>query len=125
MPSANPGQEMLTQEWPVSEALNRRMHRMFYPETIAVLGAGRNTQKWGYRVVRSILAAEFPGRCIPVNPKGGEIMGLSIATHLGEISGEVDLALVVVSPAAAVQAIEECVKTTDAEVVFSSTECFV
>ncbi|MCD6497231.1 MAG: CoA-binding protein [Deltaproteobacteria bacterium] len=100
----------IEEEYPADPALSERMHRMFYPGTVALIGASHDPRKWGHRVLHSLLSAGFEGRCIPVNPKGGTILGLPVARSIAMVEGSVDLALVAV-PAPVVQAaIEACVE---------------
>lgn len=94
----------------LDERLKERIHGMFYPKTIAVLGASRDPAKWGHRVVSNIRLGGFLGECIPVNPEGGEIAGLAAVRSLDEISSKIDLALIVVAPEKVVDSIEACIE---------------
>jgi predicted CoA-binding protein len=57
--------------------------------TIAVIGASADRGKFGNKAVRAFLARGFT--VYPVNPKGGEIEGLSAYKSLAEIPPEVKL----------------------------------
>ncbi len=67
---------------------------IFKPKGIAIVGASREQTKRGYQAVQALLEAGFPGDIYPVNPKGGELLGLPVATSLARIEGEPELALV-------------------------------
>ena len=51
--------------------------------TVAILGASSDPQKFGNKSVRAHLAQGF--EVFPVNPKGGEIEGLTVYRSLAEI----------------------------------------
>ena len=52
----------------------------------------------GGAVLRNMIASKFPGEIIPVNPKGGDILGLPAKTSLKELDQPADLAVVVIRP---------------------------
>lgn len=83
--------------------------------SIAVVGASSHPEKWSYKTLESIVNGGYTGRIYPVNPKGGEILGLPVYRSLQEIPGEVELATLII-PVEAVtdalyQAAEKGVKT--------------
>ena len=47
----------------------------FQPESIAVVGASRDTSKLGYAVLDNLVNGGYPGRIYPINPKADEILG--------------------------------------------------
>ena len=67
---------------------------IFTPKSIAVVGASRNPAKRGHQALRTLVDGGYDGRIIPVNPAGGEIMGLSFARSVGEMEETPDLAFV-------------------------------
>ena len=81
---------------------------LFEPRSIAFLGASRDPQKWGFRILANIRTGKFEGKIYPVNPKGGEILGLKVYGSVGEIPETPDLAVIVVPPTSVVDAIKEC-----------------
>jgi predicted CoA-binding protein len=58
-------------------------------KTIAVVGASDNEGKAAHTIPRYLQREGF--RIIPVNPKGGEILGETVYTSLGEIDETVDV----------------------------------
>jgi acetyltransferase len=76
------------------------------PRSVAVVGASRDPKKRGYQAVRTLLAMPFEGRVIPVNPNGGELLGLAVAPSVDAIDDTPDLAFVV-TPAESVPGILE------------------
>jgi acyl-CoA synthetase (NDP forming) len=83
--------------------------KLFSPASIAFLGASSDHKKWGYRVLANLVRGGYPGRIYPVNPKGGEILGLKVYGHLNEIPEKPDLAIIVVPPSSIVESIRECI----------------
>jgi predicted CoA-binding protein len=58
-------------------------------KTIAVVGASEDQRKPGHTIPRYLQRQGF--RIIPVNPKGGEILGEKAFTSLGEIQEPIDV----------------------------------
>ncbi|MBE9505934.1 MAG: CoA-binding protein, partial [Chloroflexi bacterium] len=86
------------------------MKFLFEPRGVAVIGASHTRGKIGYRVVENIVAGGYAGKIYPVNPRGGELLGLQVHTRLDELDGPVDVAMVVVPAAAAFSAVEQCAR---------------
>ncbi|HBB15519.1 MAG TPA: CoA-binding protein [Syntrophus sp. (in: bacteria)] len=79
----------------------RSIAMLFYPRSIAFVGASGTLGKWGYRLFCNVVAGGFKGPIHLVNPKGGEIAGRPVFKSVLEIPGSVDLAVVTI-PAAKV-----------------------
>jgi len=79
----------------------RAIAKLFYPRSIAFVGASGTLGKWGYRLVCNVTAGGFAGPLYLVNPKGGRIIGRQTFKSVAEIPGPVDLAVVTI-PAAKV-----------------------
>ena len=79
----------------------RAIAMLFYPRSIAFVGASGTLGKWGYRLFCNVAAGGFEGPIYLVNPKGGEIAGRPVFKSVAEIPGQVDLAVVTI-PAAKV-----------------------
>lgn len=75
-----------------------RLDAFFRPRSIAIVGAGERATSSGGALLRNLRLAEWPGRVVPVNPKGGVIQGLVAATSLHEVSPPADLVAVLVRP---------------------------
>ncbi|MDO9229422.1 MAG: acetate--CoA ligase family protein [Syntrophales bacterium] len=74
----------------------RAIAKLFYPRSIAFVGASGTLGKWGYRLVCNVTAGGFKGPIYLVNAKGGEIAGRPAFKSVGEILGPVDLAVVTI-----------------------------
>jgi len=84
------------------------MERLFQPRAVAVIGASTDPAKIGYRVVENIVSGGFDGDVYPINPKGGEILGLRVWTSVEEVDGPIDLAIVSIPAGGVVSAVEAC-----------------
>jgi acyl-CoA synthetase (NDP forming) len=74
----------------------KRLHAIFYPKTIAFIGASAVTGKWGHLLLTNAYAGNFKGDIFLVNPKGGAIMGRNVHKTIDDIKGDVDMAFVTV-----------------------------
>ncbi|WP_425399725.1 CoA-binding protein [Aeoliella sp.] len=74
--------------------------------TVAIVGASADPSKFGYKSIRSHLAADY--EVYPVNPKGGEIEGLVVYTSLADVPVEkLDRISVYLPPAIGVTMLDE------------------
>jgi len=84
------------------------MKSLFEPRAVAVIGASPNPEKIGYRIVENIVRSGYRGSVLPVNPKGGEILGLHAYAALGEIRQEIDVAVIAIPARFVLGAVENC-----------------
>ena len=75
---------------------NPDIQYLFKPRGIAVIGASRDSNKIGYKILDNILSGGYQGRVYPVNSKGDEILGLRGYKDIRDIEGEVDVGVIVV-----------------------------
>ena len=68
------------------------------PASVAVVGAGDRATSSGGAVLRNLLKSGYRGRIVPVNPRGGELLGLPVVASLSAVSPACELAVVVVRP---------------------------
>ncbi len=92
----------------MSKHLSPEIKRLFEPRTIAVIGASHDPSKIGYKIVQNIVSNGYVGKIFPVNPKGGEILGLRVFPSISEIPDEIDVALIAVPAKAVFQTVQEC-----------------
>jgi len=74
------------------------LESLLYPQSIAVIGASRETSKVGHAFVANLLKSGFAGRIVPVNPKADEILGVKCYPDLAAYDGKIDLSIIVVPP---------------------------
>jgi len=84
-------------------------NRFFAPRSLAFLGASADPKKWGFRIFSNIMMGGFQGKIYPVNPRGGEVLGLKVYSNIEEIPEVPDLAIIVVPPTGMVETIKQCV----------------
>ncbi|MGZ8878942.1 MAG: acetate--CoA ligase family protein [Halobacteriota archaeon] len=78
------------------------MDDFFYPKSIAVIGAARESGKVGYSVLKNLIDANYHGELVPVNPNADEVLGLKAYPKVKKV----DLAIIVV-PASVVPSVLE------------------
>ncbi len=66
---------------------------VFAPRSVAIFGASEDPRKLGHVAVKFLRDGGFAGRIVPINPKGGEILGIPVARSLAEAAGPVDVAI--------------------------------
>jgi uncharacterized protein len=73
------------------DALLRERLLRIYAETrtIAVVGASRDPAKPAHRIPRYLQSQGY--RILPVNPRGGQLLGEPVARALAEVDGPVDV----------------------------------
>ena len=89
-----------------AEALSVRS--MLFPESIAVVGAGRRADSIGHRLLQNILAAGFSGRVHAVNSEALEVQGLKAHSRVSEIPDHIDLAVVAVPADSVLEVVQDC-----------------
>lgn len=52
-----------------AQGYDSRLDKMFFPKSVAVVGASDVPAKWGNLILTSILGWKYAGRVFPVNPK--------------------------------------------------------
>jgi acetyltransferase len=82
---------------------------LFLPRSVAVIGATDRLGTVGRSVVSNLLETKFPLKIYPVNPSHPEVAGIKTQKRIADISGGVDLALVVTPAQTVPQIIGECV----------------
>ena len=97
------------------------MNYLFYPRSIAVIGASDDPSKPGGAPLKSLLKNGYTGQMYPVNPKAAVVAGLPSYPSLAAIPGEVDLVILAIAAKPALVALRECgEKGVKAAIIFSS-----
>jgi len=86
----------------------RNLDFLFYPRSIAVIGASRQSGSVGQSLLANLLGSRFQGVIFPVNPKAEGVLGIKSYPRVLEISDEVDLAVIVVPSLVVPEVLEEC-----------------
>src|SRR5438477_6562325 len=83
----------------------------FDPASVAIVGASERVTSSGGAVLRNMQIARYGGKLIPVNPKGGTILGLPTHASLKELPSPAELVVVVVAPQAILDVVREGAET--------------
>ncbi len=78
------------------------------PHSVAVIGASRRRGTIGAAILRNVLASEFEGVVYAVNPRADVIQSLPAYPSVGDVPGQVELAVVVVPAEYVVGVAREC-----------------
>ena len=81
---------------------------IFYPRSIAVVGASRTPGSIGARLFSNLVGSGFTGAVYPVNPKAAVVHSVRAYPSILDIPDPVDLAFIVVPARFALDAVREC-----------------
>lgn len=81
---------------------------IFYPKSIAIIGASNNEAKYGFFATKYLKDFGYEGRIYPVTRSSEEVYGLKAYKSVMDIPDEVDYAIVVVAAKSVPQVIKEC-----------------
>ncbi|MBF0229663.1 MAG: acetate--CoA ligase family protein [Desulfamplus sp.] len=71
-----------------------KLASLFYPKSVAFVGASGTLGKWGHMLLTNALSGKFKGKIYLVNPKGGTIVGQHVYPSISDIESDIDLAVV-------------------------------
>jgi acetyltransferase len=86
----------------------KRLNGLFYPRTIAVIGASRQEGSIGQSLMANLIDSRFQGIIYPVNPKARGILGIKSYPSVTEVPDEIDLAVIIVPSRSVSAVLEEC-----------------
>jgi acyl-CoA synthetase (NDP forming) len=84
------------------------LQKLFYPRSLAVIGASNTPGKLGYNVLKNLIDHGFEGKIFPVNPKGGLVQGIQAYRSVSDIGDEIDAAVTIVPAAITPKVVQEC-----------------
>jgi acyl-CoA synthetase (NDP forming) len=90
------------------------------PRSVAVVGASADTGKWGGMLIANLRLGGFPGPIYPINPKGGDILGLPVFTSIADLPETPDLVIIAVTSNLVKDTVEACGRKGVAAVVIVS-----
>ncbi len=101
--------------------ITKRLDHMFFPKSVALIGASDVPGKWGFMILTDIIGGDYSGMLYPVNPKKETILGLPCYARVQDIPDEVDLAVISVPAKFVPAALKDCAeKNIHAAVVVTS-----
>src|SRR4030042_3757878 len=87
---------------------NTNLQNLFFPQSVAMVGASNRFGKWGFNLSATLLVSPFSGPVYLVNPNEPFILGQRTFPDLGSLPGKVDLAVLAVPAVQTIPLIEEC-----------------
>lgn len=88
--------------------LSNPLDYLFYPRSIAVIGASSTPGKWGFNILNRLVASSLQASIYPVHRSADEVQGRRAYRSLSEISGPIDLAIIAVPSEEVPKAMQEC-----------------
>jgi acetyltransferase len=85
-----------------------QLDSLFYPRSIAVIGASRQPGSVGQSLLSSLLMNRYQGIIFPVNPHASSVLGIKCYPRVLEIPDDVDLAVAVVPSRLVPSVLEDC-----------------
>jgi len=82
----------------------------FKPNAVAVVGASREPQSIGYRILNALMRSRFQGAVYPVNPKADVIASMRAYPNVASLPEPVDLAVIAVPRDVVLDVVDECAK---------------
>ena len=86
------------------------LESLFFPKSIAIIGASSNPQKIGHSIAKNILSNGYSGKVYFINIHKEKILGKASYDSIIKISGAIDLAIIVIPSLAVPDVLEECGK---------------
>ncbi len=81
---------------------------LFSPESVAVVGASRDPDAVGHRILEGLLRSGFQGPVYPVNPRARQVASVKAYPSVKEIGESVELAVVAVPAQGISEVVEDC-----------------
>jgi len=85
----------------------KELTTLFYPKSVAVIGASRSAEKVGFIILKNILDSKFSGSIYPVNPNSKKIIGLKCFPNVDSIPEVVDLAIIAIPAEAVIEVMNQ------------------
>jgi acetyl coenzyme A synthetase (ADP forming)-like protein len=82
---------------------------IFSPQSVAVVGASKTPGKVGHDIFANILKGGYTGTLYPINPNARCVSSVRAYPTITDIPDEIDLAIIILPPGPALNAIEEAV----------------
>lgn len=85
-----------------------KLRSIFYPQTVALLGASDDPNRVGFNIFSSLTSGGFKGKIYPVHPRLKTALGYRVYSSLAALPEPVDLAVIALNERATIAAIKEC-----------------
>ena len=85
------------------------LHKAFYPNSVAVIGAYSDDKKERDRWTGWLLNLGFKGKIYPINPRAKQILGFEAFPSVKDVPGSIDYAIIAVPRAAVPASLKDCI----------------
>ena len=92
----------------VGGSIIEQLEPLFYPKSVAVIGASNNPTKWGFSIFNDLLVKGFKGALYPINRNEEKISGIPCYKGVKDIPKPVDLAVIAVPAEIVPTIMKEC-----------------
>ena len=86
----------------------QKMDKLFYPKSVAVIGASNKPGSVGNEIMKRLISFKFPGQIYPISLKEKEIEGLACYASVLDIKKNIDLVIIAVPNSVVLNVIDEC-----------------
>lgn len=87
-----------------------KLNSIFYPKSIAVVGASTRQGTVGNDIFRNLLLSGFNGSVYPVNPKSPHVLGVHAYPSLSACPGDIEQAIIILPAKAVLTTVDEAIK---------------
>ncbi len=94
----------------MAKSFTTDLNSIFYPESVAVIGASNHFAKWGSFVMSHMLSGGYQGKVFPINPKEKEIYGKKVYTKIAAVPDRVDLAVITTPASTVLDVVKQCIE---------------
>lgn len=84
------------------------LRELFYPKSIAVIGASGTRGKLGWNVFSNLISHDFKGGLYPINPKAESILGVKAYPRISAVKKPIDVAVILVQASMTPEVVREC-----------------
>jgi acyl-CoA synthetase (NDP forming) len=85
------------------------LHRLFYPQSVAIIGISGDPGKWGgHKWIEALLDLEFEGKIYPISRTISEYKGLKTYPSIEAVPDNIDLAVVSIPARFTPDFVDEC-----------------
>ncbi|MDP3182483.1 MAG: acetate--CoA ligase family protein [Desulfobaccales bacterium] len=96
------------------------MEKFFYPQSVAVVGVSENPANLARGIISNLREFGYQGKIYPVGPRGGNIYGFPILSHIKDLPESVDLAVILTPARYVPQVVADCGRLGISQVVVES-----
>jgi acetyltransferase len=88
----------------------RRLHTLFNPKSIAVIGASDTPGRVGYALFRNLVESDYEGSVFPVNPNREHVQGVKAYPRIAALPRKADLAIIATRAPTVPGMVNECIE---------------